>query len=298
MPFRSLSVRSARSWPRVYGPDQGLSRSRSGFTSKPRPSTDGRCRPPSFLATGGQRTDYTQGGAALEKIRVPPSCFPWSCNGAAGLRARHALACCSPCSATAPFTNPASLKRRLHEPAHGQVGSGQHLLSSVHAEISAAPRRTASSWSPASFAQAAATSGTSSGPSSASCTPVCSQSAWLPSASTTARAMSLTAAAVPIRARACAVCRVTAVSSTSSSSPTSTSAASGTSAKEARSRPARARCVHEGDDASAKAASNPPIISGTTRPSHAPRRRSNLGPNLTTRLTKNDRGTPPRQPSP
>ncbi|MCF0086483.1 hypothetical protein B0E37_01537 [Streptomyces sp. MH192] len=178
-----------------------------------------------------------------------------------------------------------------------QVDSGQRLVSSVHAEISAAARRTASSWSRARFAQAAATFGTPSGPTSASCTPVCSQSAWLSSASATARAMSLTAATVPTRASASAVCRVTAVSSTSSSSPTSASAASGTSVKEARSRPARTRCGHEGDDASAKAASNPLIISGTTRQSHAPEEdRTPAGAAHT--LDEEHRGTPPGKSGP
>ncbi|SDE26899.1 hypothetical protein SAMN05216505_1246 [Streptomyces prasinopilosus] len=183
-------------------------------------------------------------------------------------------------------------RRRLHEPAHRQVDSDQHLVPSVHAEISAAPRRTASSGSRASCPQTAAMSGTPSGPTSASCTPVCSQSAWLSSASATARAMSLMVATAPTRARASAVCRVTAVSSMSSSSPANASAASGTSAKEASSRPARTRCDHEGDDAPpVKAAANPLIISGTTRQSHAPRRRSNPVEAAHT-LDEEHRGTP------
>lgn len=143
--------------------------------------------------------------------------------------------------AMSPSTNPGSPRGRLHEPARRQTDADQHHVSSAHAEISAAPRRTASSGSRASFPQAAATSSAPTGSTSASCTPVCSQSAWLSSASANARAMSLMAATVPTRARTSAVCRVTAVSSTSSSSPTSISAASGTSAKEARSRPARTR---------------------------------------------------------
>ncbi len=174
----------------------------------------------------------------------------------------------------------------------GQVDSGQHLVSPVHAEISAAPCRTASSWSWARCLHAAATSGPPSGPASASYTPVCSQSAWLPSASTTARAMSLTAAAVPMRARASAVRRVTAVSSASSSSPTRTAAASGTSAKEARSRPARTRRVHEGEDAPAKAASNPLVISGTTRRSHAAGSSPTFGTEAATSLPKGTEAAP------
>ncbi len=174
----------------------------------------------------------------------------------------------------------------------GSSTHNQHLVPSAHAETSAAPRRTASSGSRASCPQTAATPSTPSGPTSASCTTVCSQSAWWSSASATARAMSLTAATVPTRASASAVCRVTALSSTSSNSRTNASAASGTSAKEARSRPARTRCDHEGDNASAKAASNPLIISDTTRQSHAPRRRSNPGPTLPTRLTKDIEAPP------
>lgn len=177
-----------------------------------------------------------------------------------------------PCSASpdaeptpvrdAPRRHPAPLRRRWHGQAHIDVDADQDLVPSAHAEISTAPRRTASSGSRASFPQAAATSGTLPVPARASCTPVCSQSAWLSSASATARATSLMAATVPTRVNVSAVCRVTAVSSTSSSSPTNASATSETSAEEARARPARTRCAHEGDDASAKAAFNPLVISG------------------------------------
>lgn len=62
--------------------------------------------------------------------------------------------------------------------------------------------------------------------------------------------------------------------------------------KEARSRPARTRCVHAGDDASAKASSNPLVISGTTRQSHALQRRSKPGQKLLTPLTKNIEAPP------
>lgn len=160
-------------------------------------------------------------------------------------------------------------------PVHARCRSSHlrrhhHVVSSVHATISAAPRRTAASGSRASCPQTAAMSCTPSCPMSASCTPVCIQSPWLSSAPATARAMSLTAGIVPTRARASAVCRVTAVSATSSSRPTNASAATGTSAKTARSRPARTRCDHEGDKASPKAVCNPLIASDTTRQSHAP----------------------------
>ncbi|MET9359041.1 hypothetical protein ABZY14_39980 [Streptomyces sp. NPDC006617] len=62
----------------------------------------------------------------------------------------------------------------------------------------------------------------------------------------------------------------------------------------ARPRPARTRCVHEGDDASAKAASNPLFISGTTRQFHALRRRSAPGPKPPASLTKNIEAHRPR----
>ncbi|MEU9553700.1 IS5 family transposase [Streptomyces werraensis] len=50
---------------------EGLGRSRGGFTSKLHLSTDGRCRPSSLVATGGQRTDCTQFRTVPEKSRVP-----------------------------------------------------------------------------------------------------------------------------------------------------------------------------------------------------------------------------------
>lgn len=154
-------------------------------------------------------------------------------------------------------------------------------MPSVHAAIATAPRRTASSGSRASCPQAAARSGGPPGPMSASCTPVCSQSARLSSASATARAISRTAAAVPTRARDSAVRRVTAVSSASSSSSNSAPAASGTSVKAARSSPARQRRLQEGDDASSKAVSKRLVISGTTRQSHAPKKIESLAHRLT-----------------
>ncbi|MEU5093144.1 IS5 family transposase [Streptomyces sp. NPDC021356] len=51
--------------------DEGLGRSRGGFTSKLHLSADGRCRPLSLVVTGGQRADCTQFKHVLEKIRIP-----------------------------------------------------------------------------------------------------------------------------------------------------------------------------------------------------------------------------------
>ncbi len=53
------------------GEDEGLGRSRGGFTSKIHLSADGRCRPLSLVVTPGQRADCTQFESVLEKIRVP-----------------------------------------------------------------------------------------------------------------------------------------------------------------------------------------------------------------------------------
>lgn len=50
-----------------------------------------------------------------------------------------------PCSETAPSTKLASPKRRPHAPAERQVDPDQHHVSSAYAEISVAPRGTASS---------------------------------------------------------------------------------------------------------------------------------------------------------
>ncbi|WP_371800383.1 transposase [Streptomyces sp. NBC_01707] len=51
--------------------DEGLGRSRGGFTSRIHLSADGRCRPLSLVVTPGQRADFTQFKSVLEKIRVP-----------------------------------------------------------------------------------------------------------------------------------------------------------------------------------------------------------------------------------
>ncbi|MFE7358162.1 transposase [Streptomyces sp. NPDC057543] len=51
--------------------DEGLGRSRGGFTSKLHLSADGRCRPLSLVVTPGKRADCTQFKLVLEKIRVP-----------------------------------------------------------------------------------------------------------------------------------------------------------------------------------------------------------------------------------
>ncbi|MEE4420516.1 IS5 family transposase [Streptomyces sp. DSM 41528] len=51
--------------------DEGLGRSRGGFTSKFHLSADGFCRPLSLIVTPGQRADCTQFVPVLEKIRVP-----------------------------------------------------------------------------------------------------------------------------------------------------------------------------------------------------------------------------------
>jgi hypothetical protein len=101
-----------------------------------------------------------------------------------------------------------------------------------------AHQRTTSSGTRASFPQTTATPGTPSSPTSASCTPVCSQSAWSSSDSATAGAMSFTAATVPRPGQG--LCRLPGhrrVLDVQEQPPASTSAASGASAKEARSRP-------------------------------------------------------------
>lgn len=51
--------------------DEGLGRSRGGFTSKIHLSADGHCRPLSLVVTAGQQADTTQFIPVLEKIRVP-----------------------------------------------------------------------------------------------------------------------------------------------------------------------------------------------------------------------------------
>ncbi|WP_405764216.1 IS5 family transposase [Streptomyces sp. NBC_00080] len=51
--------------------DEGLGRSRGGFTTKLHLSADGRCRPLSLVVTPGQRADCTQFKSVLEKIHVP-----------------------------------------------------------------------------------------------------------------------------------------------------------------------------------------------------------------------------------
>uniref|UniRef100_UPI003570B183 IS5 family transposase n=1 Tax=Streptomyces djakartensis TaxID=68193 RepID=UPI003570B183 len=51
--------------------EEGLGRSRGGFTTKLHLSADGLCRPLSLIVTPGQRADCTQFKPVLEKIRVP-----------------------------------------------------------------------------------------------------------------------------------------------------------------------------------------------------------------------------------
>ncbi|MFF4935411.1 IS5 family transposase [Streptomyces griseofuscus] len=51
--------------------EEGLGRSRGGFTSKVHLSVDGRCRPLSLVLTAGQRAGCSQFELVLEKIRVP-----------------------------------------------------------------------------------------------------------------------------------------------------------------------------------------------------------------------------------
>lgn len=51
--------------------NEGLGRSRGGFTSKIHLSADGLCRPLSLIVTAGQRADCTQFTSVLERIRVP-----------------------------------------------------------------------------------------------------------------------------------------------------------------------------------------------------------------------------------
>ena len=51
--------------------NEGLGRSRGGFTSKLHLSADGRCRPLSLIVTPGQRADCTQFKQVLDKIRIP-----------------------------------------------------------------------------------------------------------------------------------------------------------------------------------------------------------------------------------
>ncbi|MEU1371095.1 IS5 family transposase [Streptomyces sp. NPDC005803] len=51
--------------------NEGLGRSRGGFTSKIHLSADGHCRPLSLVVTPGQRADCTQFKSVSEKIRVP-----------------------------------------------------------------------------------------------------------------------------------------------------------------------------------------------------------------------------------
>ncbi|WRZ87928.1 IS5 family transposase [Streptomyces sp. NBC_01007] len=50
---------------------EGLGRSRGGFTSRLRLSSDGRCRPLSLADAAGHRADCTRFKVVLEKIRVP-----------------------------------------------------------------------------------------------------------------------------------------------------------------------------------------------------------------------------------
>lgn len=50
-----------------------------------------------------------------------------------------ASASCSPCSLTAPPTSPAFRRQRLHKPVHRKADADQHLVSSTHAEMAAAP---------------------------------------------------------------------------------------------------------------------------------------------------------------
>ncbi|MFD5764400.1 IS5 family transposase [Streptomyces sp. NPDC127049] len=65
-PWQSLVGRLAE-----VAREEGLGRSRGGFTSKIHLSADGFCRPLSLIVTPGQRADCTQFVPVLEKIRVP-----------------------------------------------------------------------------------------------------------------------------------------------------------------------------------------------------------------------------------
>ncbi|MFD9513798.1 IS5 family transposase [Streptomyces mirabilis] len=64
-PWQSLVDRLAE-----VAQEEGLGRSRGGFTSEIHLSADGRCRPLSLLVTAGQRGDSPQFQPVLEKIRV------------------------------------------------------------------------------------------------------------------------------------------------------------------------------------------------------------------------------------
>ncbi|MGW8330365.1 IS5 family transposase [Streptomyces sp. NPDC055897] len=70
-PEREARVEAARPPGGGGAADEGLGRSRGGFTTKVHLSADGRCRPLSLTVTPGQRADCTQFEPVMDKIRVP-----------------------------------------------------------------------------------------------------------------------------------------------------------------------------------------------------------------------------------